>query len=266
MPLFLEDSDHFFIFLLSCFCLYTIFRFCATSERKSSTVPYLRSLSSSSNTQALTNHRNFILDIKAIKTLSYLQYTNHASFIEQYINPPATRSQSPPSTLIALLLIKMTSHSFFPTISSSTSETSSTISLVPTSTTYLRSGLGGAGNYHKTTSSNTQFITVTAQRPSIHRSSRSFYTGIGGFGNAASCEGATIPPREELARKQMLRDNAPISWHYGIGGAGNRANRIGEMTAGSLSLADESFVARRIVGGADKLREAIGVQFRRRAA
>ncbi|KAF2457158.1 hypothetical protein BDY21DRAFT_364072 [Lineolata rhizophorae] len=106
------------------------------------------------------------------------------------------------------------------------SSTSSNTSLVErqSSEVYLRSGIGGAGNYRRKSS-----ITLAAPAvPIIGPQSRagSFSSGIGGAGNFHKAdERAVLSFDEELARSRAIGRNAPTAYHVGIGGAGNRKHR-----------------------------------------
>lgn len=93
----------------------------------------------------------------------------------------------------------------------------------------MRSGIGGAGNYHKvdpSKSSSPSFMHL-----SISRCKRSFTTGIGGAGNRVShVEVPELSSTEKLARAKAQEKHATDSYHVGIGGTGNRAKRLSYQT------------------------------------
>ncbi|OCL09646.1 hypothetical protein AOQ84DRAFT_15849 [Glonium stellatum] len=101
--------------------------------------------------------------------------------------------------------------------SSCTSSTSSLLSNTE-SQTYLRSGRGGVGNYHKAG-------TVPAAPPVpqiITSRSGSFSSGIGGIGNIHyASERPSISLYEEAMKEGSISCNPPLAYHVGIGGAGN---------------------------------------------
>jgi hypothetical protein len=107
---------------------------------------------------------------------------------------------------------------------SRSSPTSSTSSLVTPSTslTYTRTGIGGAGNYHKAAS-------VPAALPVpqiIVPRYGSFSSGVGGAGNIHSASRrAVLSADEELAREQAIKRNARPAYHVGVGGAGNYVHK-----------------------------------------
>lgn len=129
--------------------------------------------------------------------------------------------------------------------STSSSTTSSSSLLAPSTPTthsrptYIRCGIGGAGNWHKASSippstpnPNNSIPTPTASSTSPHAplllphaapsSPTHFKSGIGGAGNihAASAR-SVLDFEEELARHRAVERNAPAAFHVGIGGAGN---------------------------------------------
>jgi hypothetical protein len=99
------------------------------------------------------------------------------------------------------------------------SYTSSSSSLVDNtgSQTYLRSGRGGAGNYHKAS-------TVPAAPPVpqiITSRSGSFSSGIGGIGNIHHASEQSSLSLYKAMRERAVPRNAPAAYYVGIGGAGN---------------------------------------------
>jgi len=128
------------------------------------------------------------------------------------------------------------------------SGTSSTSSLVDNteSQTYLRSGRGGAGNYHKAS-------TVPAAPPVpqiITSRSGSFSSGIGGIGNIhhASDRSSLSLYREAMQERAVPR-NPPAGYYVGIGGAGNHVeSRSSEpLDNGSLPHSSLDVLRRRIL-------------------
>ncbi|KAI9810996.1 MAG: hypothetical protein M1827_005728 [Pycnora praestabilis] len=109
---------------------------------------------------------------------------------------------------------------------SSSSSSTSTSSLVDrrSGNSYFRRGIGGAGNYCKLDPS-IPAIPQAPSRPDL-RSTSLLSSGIGGAGNIHFVsEKAFLSQEEELARSKMRDANTPLVYHYGIGGAGNRASR-----------------------------------------
>lgn len=98
----------------------------------------------------------------------------------------------------------------------------------PSSTTYIRSGRGGAGNLFPrsslplTTSSSTSSSATaeTKQTPASSSSSRRFFSGIGGAGNAHNANERAPHSIEDEFRRAAAREKAGAG-HCGIGGAGN---------------------------------------------
>lgn len=90
-----------------------------------------------------------------------------------------------------------------------------------TQTSYIRSGRGGAGNFHSASKIPQSTITTPAATTTKKKSgTRRFFTGIGGAGNAhKAAERPTINLDDEIRRVEA-RDAQPEG-HYGIGGAGN---------------------------------------------
>lgn len=91
---------------------------------------------------------------------------------------------------------------------------------------FVRSGIGGRGNYRKVDPST--WSTTTPRISLIERCARPFRTGVGGAGNRCptNADGPVISPAEQLARIQAQRDHAAgVYYHVGLGGTGNRAKR-----------------------------------------
>jgi len=132
-----------------------------------------------------------------------------------------------------------------------------------TKTSYVRSGLGGAGNYRKVTSD-------FPSRPStpihvVHRASGVFTTGVGGFGNFHHIQDQpNYSPQEIAIRDQLMKENAATVWHYGIGGAGNHGSRAGSSNS---SIREPSYEQKRpllansLPSNADKMKSGIAAKF-----
>ncbi|KAF4550370.1 Hypothetical protein D9617_17g046380 [Elsinoe fawcettii] len=120
-------------------------------------------------------------------------------------------------------------------------------------TTFIGSGIGGAGNYKRYTTSNLTSgpsATGPASRTTLPAPPTTIFAGRGGAGNAykpstsrpsiastksrtssessVSSEAPASPSQraifsfdEELEREQRMRDNAARVYHIGRGGAGN---------------------------------------------
>jgi len=86
------------------------------------------------------------------------------------------------------------------------------------SQTYVRSGIGGAGNYLKATE-----VPSAPPVPQIIAPRHgSFSSGVGGAGNIhSSSKRPVLCPKEEVAREQAIKRNVRPAYHVGIGGAGN---------------------------------------------
>ncbi|KAF2490570.1 hypothetical protein BU16DRAFT_426993, partial [Lophium mytilinum] len=87
-----------------------------------------------------------------------------------------------------------------------------------TSQTYIRSGIGGAGNWKRAAS-----IPSALPVPQITTPRHgSFSSGVGGAGNIHSTSTRRgLSADEELAREHAIKRSARSGWHTGIGGAGN---------------------------------------------
>ena len=124
--------------------------------------------------------------------------------------------------------------------------TSSTSSLVDNteSQTYLRSGRGGVGNYHKAST-----VPAAPPVPQIKTSrSGSFSSGIGGIGNIHhASEQSSLSPYKAM-RERAIPRNAPAAYYIGIGGAGNYVeSRSSEpLDNGSLPYSSLDVLRRRI--------------------
>jgi hypothetical protein len=149
------------------------------------------------------------------------------------------------SSIINNLILRHATTTTTSKMTSYTSEISFLLSISkphPGTQKYIKTSIGGAGNF---------LPTPTSSSPSSHSSSSSrrpssttsvFHTGIGGFGNRHSVEemGRPDPVNKSIRRE---REN----WHVGIGGAGNRRSSV--ETSGS-----EDVVVR---SGADRMTEKV---------
>jgi hypothetical protein len=105
----------------------------------------------------------------------------------------------------------------------------------PSTTSYMRSGRGGAGNTFRTNASassragssssqNTTTVPLSAaiSCPTSTVNSRRFFSGVGGAGNAhKASERPTISLDDEVRRMAAREEHAAAMGHCGIGGAGN---------------------------------------------
>ncbi|KAI9756981.1 MAG: hypothetical protein M4579_003639 [Chaenotheca gracillima] len=90
---------------------------------------------------------------------------------------------------------------------------------------YIRSGIGGAGNYHKS-SKKVPVVIVHHPRPPTQTSTQYFSTGIGGAGNRhKTSEAALFARTDQSARLRAQDANRSETRYFGIGGAGNLARR-----------------------------------------
>jgi hypothetical protein len=136
--------------------------------------------------------------------------------------------------------------------------------LIPSARSYVKFGLGGAGNY---ISSNKLAPSspipcpphTTSQSPSL------FHTGVGGAGNRTSSQDrAFLGAEEDVERSQLKRDSAATSWHHGIGGAGNRASSDDRSFTSSSLESSGSVKPREKLGCADRIKEKIGEKWQAR--
>ncbi|KUJ19800.1 uncharacterized protein LY89DRAFT_461538 [Mollisia scopiformis] len=103
---------------------------------------------------------------------------------------------------------------------------------------YSKSGIGGIGNFHNTSS-----ILSSPSTPYISpRTSGTFSTSIGGAGNVRNLsERPTVSLSTKLEREEAQRRAAAKYWHHGIGGAGNKTGADNERSpAASLGSAVEN--------------------------
>ncbi|KAK7431914.1 hypothetical protein QQZ08_001533 [Neonectria magnoliae] len=117
----------------------------------------------------------------------------------------------------------------------------------PSSTTYMRSGRGGAGNVvHVANAKASSSHAVPTVTPT-----RRFFSGIGGAGNAhAAGERPALSLDEEYDRA-AARDQAAMG-HCGIGGAGNvyrrKASDASSEASTSSSLSGKNKLWARVSG------------------
>ncbi|KAG4436116.1 hypothetical protein IFR05_008395 [Cadophora sp. M221] len=127
-----------------------------------------------------------------------------------------------------------------------------TTTLLTSSSRYTKSGIGGAGNIRKSTST----LTVpSAPRVIPTPSKGTFLTGIGGAGNSRSYEErASISFDEALARDSIRKQSVAGSYHHGIGGMGNRSSFVD--SSASSSVESNSFFSSAIAmqSGADRVK------------
>ncbi|KAF4120090.1 Protein of unknown function (DUF3602) [Geosmithia morbida] len=113
---------------------------------------------------------------------------------------------------------------------------------VPTTTTYVRAGRGGAGNTFRAPRGSASTPRITSADHSVvspPSPSRRFYSGIGGAGNVHKAEERPAASLDdELRRLATREDNASERGHCGIGGAGNVYHR--KHSDASASSSDDA--------------------------
>lgn len=203
-----------------------------------------------------------------VSCLSSLPYSNlsasHTEQLQSLYQTQANQALPNQPTTMAIAFAFAPPTNIRPSTSSSTSSsssllTTSTTSAMPTAhrPAYIRSGIGGAGNWHKACSiqsSPTPAHNDSSPVPLLQYHSRTqqqthIKSGIGGAGNVHAISPASaLAYEEELARSRravLERANAgPSSFHVGIGGAGNfrakarRGERVirGQRSTGHLGL------------------------------
>ena len=119
----------------------------------------------------------------------------------------------------------------------------------PSTTSYIRSGRGGAGNIARV--SNNTHHTSTSHAATTTAPSRRFFSGIGGAGNVhKASERPALSLDEEFDRAQA-REHTSVG-HCGIGGAGNIFHRKGSDArsdvSSSSSLSSSSKLWSRVSG------------------
>ncbi|MCJ1371298.1 hypothetical protein MMC20_002513 [Loxospora ochrophaea] len=95
---------------------------------------------------------------------------------------------------------------------------------VPSSSSYIHSGRGGAGNVHRTPQPTTSPHSASGPASLIpllpRHVDRAFTSGRGGAGNVHQGSERAIFSFDEELEHQRLHDSAPV-YHIGRGGAGN---------------------------------------------
>jgi hypothetical protein len=108
---------------------------------------------------------------------------------------------------------------------------------------YTHSGRGGAGNTFKmtSTSSSRSSLKPVASASTSKYSSKKFYSGIGGAGNAHGAEERATMSFDEDFDRARVRE-AQTAGHVGVGGAGNVYRRPGATSSsgGSRRSSHES--------------------------
>lgn len=105
----------------------------------------------------------------------------------------------------------------------------------PSTTSYMRSGRGGAGNVIRVTNTRKSSPHAVCEK-SV---SRRFFSGIGGAGNAHEAGERPTLSLDEEYRRAAARDLAN-SGHCGIGGAGNVYHRKASDASSNYSDASSS--------------------------
>ncbi|KAI9760776.1 MAG: hypothetical protein M1835_000109 [Candelina submexicana] len=140
----------------------------------------------------------------------------------------------------------------------STSSSTSSLLTHRATRTYVRSGIGGAGNYHLAD----QLMPPTSipSTVPIPRGNGHFSSGIGGAGNIHhASERAVLSSNEELVRARVRQRKAPTAYHLGIGGAGNRyrsrQSSSSPRSSSSFESTSSSDYGERVypISGADRL-------------
>jgi len=108
----------------------------------------------------------------------------------------------------------------------------------PSTTSYIRSGRGGAGNTFRASSPTTRSSSTTSS--SHNQQPRRFFSGVGGAGNAhEASERPAVSLDDEVRRMAAREEHAARLGHCGIGGAGNVYRRSGsdasDSSASSIS-------------------------------
>jgi hypothetical protein len=115
----------------------------------------------------------------------------------------------------------------------------------PSTTSYIRSGRGGAGNtipISSLPSSATTAIKSTFTSANTSASTRRFFSGIGGAGNAHNANERPPISLDDEFRRAAAREMASAG-HCGIGGAGNVYRRkASDASESAKSLDDDESV------------------------
>src|SRR5688572_1136991 len=130
----------------------------------------------------------------------------------------------------------------------------------PSSTSFIRSGRGGAGNTFPISA--LPATTSSAPSPPNASSSRRFFSGIGGAGNAHAAN-----ERPPLSLDQEFRSRAAAhhksSGHCGIGGAGNVYVRKPSNAGSEESIEDDDASSRSSMSSKAKLWARVSGTFAR---
>lgn len=102
----------------------------------------------------------------------------------------------------------------------------------PSTTNYIRSGRGGAGNIVRASKSSSTSHSISTSSSSA--SARRFFSGIGGAGNAHEASERPALSLDEEYNRAAARDLSSVG-HCGIGGAGNIYRRKTSDAASSCS-------------------------------
>ncbi|KAK0387451.1 hypothetical protein NLU13_5763 [Sarocladium strictum] len=130
----------------------------------------------------------------------------------------------------------------------------------PSSTSYIRSGRGGAGNTFPISALPT--TAPAAASPPKASSSRRFFSGIGGAGNAhAANERPALSLDDEFRFRAAARDKP--SGHCGIGGAGNVYVRKSSSAGSDVSSEDDGASSRSSMSSKAKLWARVSGTFAR---
>lgn len=102
-----------------------------------------------------------------------------------------------------------------------------------TNNQYRKAGLGGAGNYHLVDDLPPY---VPYETPRKNSAASNFTSGIGGAGNFhCVTEHASTTSSDSIRQERLCRDISQSSFHFGIGGSGNRASRASSHSSSSSS-------------------------------
>lgn len=131
----------------------------------------------------------------------------------------------------------------------------------PSSSSYIRSGRGGAGNLFPIAALPATTAPSTTTTPSSS-SPRRFFSGIGGAGNAhAANERPPVSLDQEFRSRAAARDKS--SGHCGIGGAGNVYVRKPSNAGSEESIDDDDASSRSSMSSKAKLWARVSGTFAR---
>jgi hypothetical protein len=138
--------------------------------------------------------------------------------------------------------------------------------LMPSSRSYVKVGLGGAGNHIPRHN-----IISRASIPSLLRTTRiesigAFYTGIGGAGDHTSSQDVRIEENPE--RIKLRQGSVATNWHHGKEGTRNRASSDESSSASSSLLSSTSSKStgtmNEKLSGVDRIKEKIAQKWEAR--